>query len=81
MKPADTVSQLDQTLNTGWVVHVYDGNRRLLLTLEPAHAWAFLVGAIAGLTIAAVGYNLKLPSSALPPATEHTPMSAPLQLD
>lgn len=45
------MSKLKQSLsemNQGWIVNIYGGDRRLLCSLEPSHAWAFAVGLIVG---------------------------------
>lgn len=43
---------------TGWLVQVYNGDRRLLCMLEPSHAWTFLLGCGLGLLVAVGWSNL-----------------------
>ncbi|MEO1148816.1 MAG: hypothetical protein AAFY26_24885 [Cyanobacteria bacterium J06638_22] len=66
--------------DTGWVVHFYGKDRRLLFAMEPSHGWMFFAGCIAGLLIGIVGYNVS--------QTETTPgrpvepsITAPLSVD
>lgn len=42
----------------GWLVQVYNGDRRLLCMLEPSHAWTFLLGCGLGLLVAVGWSNL-----------------------
>lgn len=66
--------------NTGWVVHFYDKERRLLFAMEPSHGWMFLAGCIAGLLIGIVGYNVSSAQEA-PNQSIEKPLTAPLSVD
>ncbi|MEM6433848.1 MAG: hypothetical protein AAF773_08355 [Cyanobacteria bacterium P01_D01_bin.115] len=60
------MQKLNQTTEykstSGWIVHIYDCNRRLLCALEPSHGWSFVVGIGLGLLVAIVGYHLTPPA-------------------
>ncbi len=55
----------------GWLVQVYNGDRRLLCVLESSHAWTFLLGCGFGLLLAVGWFNLASasPSPTYEPAT------------
>jgi len=57
--------------NDGWLVQIYNGERRLLCVLESSHAWSFLLGCGFGLLVAVVWFNLanQSPSRTYEPAT------------
>ncbi len=46
------------TPQPGWLVQIYNGDRRLLCMLEPSHAWTFLLGCGLGLLLAVGWSNL-----------------------
>lgn len=47
-------SQPKLNTDTGWIVQVYDRNRRLLCVLEPSHGWLFLMGCCVGLLLSVI---------------------------
>lgn len=67
------------TFQDGWSVQVYGGDRRLLCSLYPSHAWAFAAGVLLGFVIALVGLQAQS-STSLPPS-EPSRISAPLNVD
>ncbi len=63
----------------GWVVQVYDSNRRLLCVLEPSHGWIFLLGCSLGLLFSVIWINISRYS---PPLEPISPTESPkLQVD
>ncbi|PSN14490.1 hypothetical protein C7293_11500 [filamentous cyanobacterium CCT1] len=65
-------TRIDQT-SEGWLVQVYNGDRRLLCVLEPSHAWTFLLGCGFGLLLA-VGWSNFASHS---PSTTYEPTTTP----
>lgn len=57
------MKKLQNPVDEGWSVHIYDRQRRLLCTLEPSHGWIFLLGCIFGLLLATAWGNMAPPSS------------------
>lgn len=57
MKPAhlNPNQALKKNLDLGWSVQIYSGDRRLLCSLGPSHAWGFLVGVSVGVVLTLVG--------------------------
>jgi hypothetical protein len=51
----DQDHSLKNRLDLGWSVQIYSSDRRLLCSLEPSHAWGFLVGISVGVVLALVG--------------------------
>ncbi|AFY36657.1 hypothetical protein Lepto7376_0212 [[Leptolyngbya] sp. PCC 7376] len=45
-----TPVQLKEQISSGWSLQFYSGDRRLLWSLDPSHAWTFLIGTILGLS-------------------------------
>jgi hypothetical protein len=73
-KPEHIMQKLDSAeLKTGWIVHVYGRNRRLICALEPSHGWALLTGVGLGLLAAIIWFNLYTPG-------QHTPSQSSLPL-
>jgi hypothetical protein len=72
--------KLQNPVDEGWSIHIYDRRRRLLCSLEPSHGWIFLLGCLVGLGLAITWGNLARSSPSLSPEgkTVETP---PLQLD
>lgn len=63
----------------GWILQVYDNNRRLLCVLDPSHGWSFLIGCGVGLLLSVIWINLAHYSPSLEP---NTPTKSPtLQVD
>lgn len=79
MKKLDENLPHPRAMNEGWVVHIYDRNRRLLCTLDPSHGWSMLAGLTLGvvLTIGLVG----LTHSNTQAKSAISPMQAPLSVD
>jgi hypothetical protein len=74
--------QLDRELNTHWMIHIYDRNRRLRCSLDPSHGWSFLSGTLVGLLLAVLGINLIHLQPPQPSSVEDiAPFPAPMQLD
>lgn len=67
-------SQPQLKTNEGWIIQVYDSNRRLLHVLEPSHAWIFLAGCCMGLLISVIWVNAARYNS---PANPTTPTEVP----
>ena len=59
----------------GWLVQVYDGERRLLCVLDASHAWTFLWGCGFGLLLAVAWVNLVGNS---PPTTYESTTTPPV---
>lgn len=57
-------------VNEGWSVIVYSGDRRLLFSLNPSHAWIFVIGIMVGFFGAVVGYSTSLHATSEPPSSE-----------
>jgi hypothetical protein len=76
-EPTQSKPKIDN--NGGWIIHVYNKNRRLLFVLEPSHAWLFLLGCGVGLLLSVVWVNVARHS----PPLESPPVKAspPLQVD
>ena len=53
--------KLDAAPDNGWMIHIYDRNRRLCCTLEPSHGWVFGAGLSLGALITLIGVNLNIP--------------------
>ncbi len=75
------MQKLNQTTEyksaNGWIIHIYDCNRRLLCSLEPSHGWSFLAGIGLGLLVSITGYNLVPPTqTAAAPNVSSEPSSA-----
>lgn len=73
--------QSQPKLNTdeGWVVQVYDSNRRLLCVLESSHGWIFAIGCGVGLLLSVIWINAARYS---PPSEPAPPTESPvLQVD
>lgn len=50
------VKQSIDGLNPGWAINIYGSDRRLICTLEPSHAWVFVLGiALGGLMMLSWG--------------------------
>ncbi|MEO0408823.1 MAG: hypothetical protein AAF289_15880 [Cyanobacteria bacterium P01_A01_bin.135] len=45
------MQKLQDRVDEGWSVHIYDRKRHLLCTFEPSHAWVFLLGGVLGLCL------------------------------
>lgn len=72
-------SQLNLDTNEGWVVQVYNSNRRLLCVLDPSHGWVFLTGCCAGLLLSVIWFNMARHS---PPIEPTLPTETPsFQID
>jgi hypothetical protein len=81
MKLTNSQPRLDCSLETGWTIHIYNRQRKLLCTLNPSHGWSFATGTVIGLLLAVVGFNLSMPQISNSPVHELAPVTAPLQLD
>jgi hypothetical protein len=81
MKSTNTPTSLDRSIDSGWTVHIYNRQRQLLCTLNPSHGWSFAAGAVVGILLAIVGFNLSSSQMAQPLTEDITPDAAPLQLD
>lgn len=46
---------LPEIAREGWSIQVYSGDRRLVCSLEPSHAWVFLAGLGMGFLLALIG--------------------------
>ena len=57
------MKKLQNPVDEGWSVHIYDRQRRLLCALEPSHGWLFLLGCTFGLVLAIVWVNMAQPDS------------------
>ena len=68
--------KLDAPLDDGWVIHVYDRNRRLCCSLDPSHSWAFGTGLGLGLLIAVIGMNLDLTNRSQVPRSTTSSLSS-----
>jgi hypothetical protein len=74
-------TRTDET-DEGWVVQIYDRQRRLICLVDPSHGWAFFLGCVAGFLVTAVGFSRAAQVSQPPLETPQTPVSAPpLQVD
>jgi len=78
------MNRLNQKLsdNVGWAINIYGGDRRLLCTLDPSHAWAFLTGIFLGACLMLAG--LQSDATATPQTqvdAERSTNSAPLSVD
>lgn len=73
MNNFDSTKLRTQFNNTseGWLVQVYNGDRRLLCVFDSSHAWIFLLGCGLGLLLAVGWFNLARysPSPTYVPAT------------
>ncbi len=47
-----TPVQLKEKVSSGWSLQLYSGDRRLLWSLDPSHAWTLLIGGIVGFSSA-----------------------------
>jgi hypothetical protein len=65
-------TKLDNT-DDGWIVHIYDHNRRLLCVLDSSHVWTFLWGCGFGLLLAVGWSNLARYSPSLTYEPTKTP--------
>ncbi|HIK54191.1 MAG TPA: hypothetical protein IGS37_03375 [Synechococcales cyanobacterium M55_K2018_004] len=75
------MSNVKSPLNVGkrgWAINIYDGDRRLLCTLDPSHGWAFATGIVLG-GLLVLGWTV----SDRPPSTSPfvPPQTAPLSVD
>ncbi|MGB3612953.1 MAG: hypothetical protein WBA10_04100 [Elainellaceae cyanobacterium] len=52
------MKKLQEPVEEGWSIHVYDCKRHLLCTLEPSHGWVFVFGCLFGLLVAIAWGNL-----------------------
>lgn len=76
------MNKLQNPVDEGWSVHIYDRRRRLLCSLEPSHGWTFLLGCLLGLGLAITWTNLVHSSPRTSPARSTTDTDTPLlQLD
>lgn len=50
------------TVNEGWAIHIYDGDRHLRCTLDSSHGWVFGLGMGLGIIAAVIATNLVLPA-------------------
>lgn len=46
-----------QKADEGWSLLVYNGDRRLICSLNTSHAWTFLVGIILGCLLGAITFS------------------------
>ncbi|MDA0673012.1 MAG: hypothetical protein O3C67_04810 [Cyanobacteria bacterium] len=65
----------------GWMVQVYDRDRRLICLIEPSHGWAFFFGCLLGFLVTAVGFSRANPSTPVSTTTPEAPVVAPLQVE
>jgi hypothetical protein len=64
---------LKNRLDFGWSVQIYSGDRRLLCSFGPSHAWGFLAGVSVGVVLALVGTrHLHTQPQASPPTSPTT---------
>ena len=75
------MKKLQNPVDEGWCVHIYDRQRRLLCTLEPSHGWIFLLGCIFGLVLAIAWVNIAQPSSETPSPRSPSTESPMLKVD
>ncbi|HEY9762610.1 MAG TPA: hypothetical protein V6D07_08800 [Trichocoleus sp.] len=73
--PTKLRTRFDNT-SEGWLVQVYNGDRRLLCVLEPSHAWTFFLGCGFGLLLAVGWFNLASAS----PSTTYEPATTPPEI-
>ncbi|MEM6253558.1 MAG: hypothetical protein AAF821_11605 [Cyanobacteria bacterium P01_D01_bin.156] len=74
------MKKLQNPVDEGWSVHIYDRQRRLLCALEPSHGWIFLLGCAFGLVLAIIWFNVA-PNSETTVPREPLPKSPMLQVD
>ena len=55
------MKKLQNPVDEGWSVHIYDRQRRLLCALEPSHGWTFLLGCTVGLVLTLAWVNVARP--------------------
>ncbi|GAB4385209.1 MAG: hypothetical protein Kow00121_49880 [Elainellaceae cyanobacterium] len=73
------MKKLQEHLDEGWSVQVYDGDRHLLCSLYPSHGWAFFAGLLAGFMLALVSVNGT--ATIQSPPSISAPLQAPLGID
>lgn len=73
------MKKLQEHLDEGWSVQIYDGNRHLLFSLYPSHVWAFLAGLLLGFILALFGLGDRSATQSSPSIS--TPMEPPLRVD
>mgnify|MGYP003565742209 CR=1 FL=1 len=81
MKSTNSYPRLESSLDTGWTIHIYDRQRKLVCTLNPSHGWSFAAGTAVGLLLAVIGFNLSTPQVPPSPVDFSAPKTAPLQVD
>ncbi len=70
-----------ETINEGWSIQIYSGNRRLICSLEPSHGWTFFAGCILGILMTVILFNIDQ-SSTVKPVSHPTPtVIEPLPID
>lgn len=70
-------TRTDET-EAGWVVQIYDRQRRLICLVEPSHGWAFFFGCLVGFVVTAVDFSRAAQVSPPPLEAPQTPVGAPL---
>ena len=81
MKSINSRPSLDRSLDSGWSIHVYNNQRKLLCSFCPSHGWSFAAGTAVGIVLAVMGFNLAPAQMPEPMTGEAAPQTAPLQLD
>jgi hypothetical protein len=81
MKSLNSQTRLERSLNSGWTVHIYNGERQLLCTLGPSHGWSLAAGTAVGILFAIIGFNLSNPQMANSLPADPLPVTPPLQVD
>ncbi|HIK18496.1 MAG TPA: hypothetical protein IGS53_24865 [Leptolyngbyaceae cyanobacterium M33_DOE_097] len=72
-------NHLPKSIDSGWSLQLYSGDRRLLCSLYPSHGWVFLAGICLGFLMAFISFGAQLKSPSSPSLS--TPMEAPLNID
>jgi len=72
-------SQLPKSIDSGWSLQLYSGDRQLLFSLHPSHGWAFLAGICLGFLMAFISFNV--PSKPHSSSSISAPMEAPFGID
>lgn len=77
--------RLKESVNDGWIIQVYSGDRRLLCSIYPSHGWAFFIGILLGFAVALIGLQNQSVNHSRPSVSMSTQpafsLEAPLNLD